>query len=231
MVPDDLAEVPPLRGQAPRRRHYLDHYLRWLRASDLIVISVAVFGAQLARFGLQESVLSSPTLPGNLRYVEMSVALVLGWMIMLQLHNAYDGRLTGHGVQEYKQVVTASLWLFGLLAIAGFALKLDFARGYVLIAFPLGTLLLLFSRWQSRKWLVRQRARGRMSDRVLLVGDREHVEHLAESLRRTPAAGYEVLGACVDDARGRTVAGVPVVGSESQVLVQAMRLDVDVIAV
>lgn len=185
----------------------------------------------MARFGLQESVLSSPTLPGSLTYVEMSVGLVLGWLLMLQLHNAYDGRLTGHGVQEYKQVVTASLWLFGVLAIVGFGLKLDFARGYVLIAFPLGTLLLLLSRWQSRKWLVRQRIRGRMCDRVLLVGDREHVEHLAGSLSRTPAAGYQVMGACVDDARGRTVAGVPVVGSESQVLVQAMRLGVDVIAV
>jgi len=231
VVPDHLADGVPQRVPGPRGRHYLTRYLRWLRASDLVVVSLAVFGAQVARFGLQESVLSSPTLPGSLTYVEMSVGLVLGWLLMLQLHNAYDGRLTGHGVQEYKQVVTASLWLFGVLAIVGFGLKLDFARGYVLIAFPLGTLLLLLSRWQSRKWLVRQRTRGRMCDRVLLVGDREHVEHLAGSLSRTPAAGYQVMGACVDDARGRTVAGVPVVGSESQVLVQAMRLGVDVIAV
>ena len=51
------------------------------------------------------------------------------------------------------------------------------------------------------------------------------------ALRRTPDAGYHVLGACVDDADGDFVAGVPVVGTESDVLVRGVEMDVDVIAV
>jgi exopolysaccharide biosynthesis polyprenyl glycosylphosphotransferase len=231
VVPDALAGALPHRGPGPRVRRYLTGYLRWLRLSDLLVITFAVLVAQVARFGFADAALTAPHLPDGVTYALVSAGLVLGWMAMLHLHNAYDGRLTGHGIQEYRQVLTASMWLFGVLAIVGFALKMDFARGYVLLAFPLGTVLLLGARWRSRKWLVRQRARGRLCDRVLLVGDREHVEQLVDAMGRTPAAGYRVLGACVSDADGETVAGVPVVGPQSDVLVQSVLLGVDVIAV
>ena len=66
---------------------------------------------------------------------------------------------------------------------------------------------------------------------MLLVGDRDHVAGLVVALRRTPDAGYNVLGACVDDDREGRVAGVPVVGPESDVLLKALELQVDVVAV
>ena len=155
-------------------------------------------------------------------------------MELATLHRMFPGRFVpgiGHGVQEYRQVFQASSWLFAVLAIAAFAFKLDFSRVYVLLAFPLGTLLLLIGRWGARQWLVRQRAKGRLSDRVLLVGDREHVASLVVALGRVPDAGYNILGACVDHAPGGKVAEVPVLGPESDVLLQALELDVDVVAV
>lgn len=45
VVPDHLADGVPQRVPGPRGRHYLTRYLRWLRASDLVVVSLAVFGA------------------------------------------------------------------------------------------------------------------------------------------------------------------------------------------
>ncbi|MCK0112302.1 sugar transferase [Ornithinimicrobium sp. F0845] len=232
VVPDSWAEAG---GQRPRRatghpraRRYLGGYLRWLRISDLLVIVIALGLTTITRFGFTQADLAAT----GVGYTEVSLGLAVAWVLMLNLHSAYDGRFTGHGVQEYRQVFHASLMLFAVLAIGAYALKVDVARGYVLLAFPLGTLLLLASRYAARRWLVRQRRAGQLSDRVLLVGDRDNVEQLVVALRRTPDAGYNVLGACVDDAPAATeVAGVPVVGSEGDVLVRAVDLNVDVIAV
>lgn len=235
LVPDTLADAAHSRtrrvnGQ-PRARRYLAGHLRWLQLSDLVVIVLALAITTVTRFGLEGANLSAPSWSAEIDYWQIGVGLVVAWVLMLHLHSAYDGRFSGHGVQEYRQVFRASVWLFSTLAIVSYALKIDVARGYVLLAFPLGTLLLLASRWLARRWLVRQRRAGRLSDRVLLVGDRAHVADLVVALRRTPDAGYNVLGACVDNAAGSEVAGVPVVGSEVDVLVRAADLGVDVIAV
>lgn len=227
VVPESLS---PTRRHSPNHaRRYLTGYLRAVRLTDLLVVALAVLGAQVARFGLEERHLHSGF--GAIDYAAVSMALVVGWMLALHLQDAYDGRLVGHGVQEYKQVFQASTWLFALLAITAFAFKLDFARGYVLVAFPAGTFLLLLGRWVARRWLVTQRRNGLLSDRVILVGDREHVASLVVALARTPDAGYHVLGACVDNAPAGKVAGVPVLGPESDVLVRAVELEVDVVAV
>ena len=141
------------------------------------------------------------------------------------------GLVSGHGVQEYRAVFGASMQLFSVLAIVSFVFRLDFARGYVMIAFPLGTALLLGGRWAARRWLVRQRAQGNLADRVLLVGDREDLTSLIRALHRTPSAGYNVVGACIDDAPGTHVGGVEIVGGASAAVMQALDLDIDVVAV
>lgn len=235
VVPDAMADDVSSRSRGvhgrPRARRYLSGYLRWLRLSDAVVILLALAITTLTRFGFSEASVSAPTWSTEIGYWQVGGALAVAWVLMLHLQSAYDGRLSGHGVQEYRQVFHASIWLFSTLAIAAFTLKLDVARGYIVLAFPLGTLLLLASRWVSRRWLVQQRRAGRLSDRVLLVGDQAHVEDLVVALGRTPDAGYNVLGACVDNAAGTEVAGVPVVGSEVDVLVRGADMDIDVIAV
>lgn len=223
------AWTAPRRHAQARARRYLDGYLHLVRGGDLAAVSVAVVAAHHVRFGVGQQ----PPLSGlpSVSYAGVSAVLVLGWMVCLHLLRAYDGRLVGHGIQEYRAAFQASTWLFAGLAITAFAFRLDFARGYVLIAFPTGTVLVLTCRWMARRWLVTQRRLGLLSDRVLLVGDRDHVASLVVALRRTPDAGYNVLGACVEDAGDGDVAGVPVVGCHSDALVHAMELGVDVIAV
>ena len=213
-----------------RARRYLDGYLLGLRVLDALIVAIAVLGAQLVRFGSGPDDPSASSRLGPLDYGLVSLLLALGWILSLHLQRSYDGRLVGHGVQEYKAVFQASTWLFAALAIVALAVKFDIARGYVLLAFPAGTALLLLGRWSARQWLVHERRQKRLSDKVLLVGDTEHVASLVVALGRTPDAGYNVIGACVDGA-GPSVAGVPVLGSESDVLVRALQYDVDVVAV
>lgn len=220
-------------SSGPSSRHYLRPYLRWLRWSDVFAIGTAAVVAQVARFGFADELLASAGGLDAVSYTYVSIALVVGWAIFLHLQGAYDGRYTGHGVQEYRAVVNATFALFGLLAIVSFVFRLDFARGYVLIAFPLGTLLLLTGRWLARRWLVHHRAAGKLSDKVLVVGDYSHVNQLVAALRRVPGAGYQVHGACVSDHTSRTgtVAGVPIVGDADEVAEQARTLGIDVVAV
>lgn len=214
-----------------RARRYLQGYFRALLFLDLLLISIAVAIAQVGRFGFESSELSVTNGSGTLGYWVVSLGLAVGWLAMLYLQDAYDGRLSGHGIQEYRAVFTASMWLFSVLAIVSFVFRLDFARGYVMIAFPLGTIALLAGRWVARRWLVNQRVHGHFSDRVLLVGDRADLSPLISALHRTPSAGYHVLGACIDDAPGKRICGVSVVGASSDAVVQALDLDVDVVAV
>ena len=231
VLPDSVridGSRPSGSGRSGRPRSYLDGYLWALRLIDLVIVSVAVLIAHLVRFGGGADAVYSRL--GHLDYTVVSALLVVGWLISLHLQRSYDGRFVGHGVQEYKTVFQASTWLFAVLAITALAFKFDIARGYVLLAFPIGTLLLLVGRWSARQWLVRQRREQRLSDRVLLVGDPWHVADLVRALGRTPDAGYNVIGACVD-SEDESVAGVPVLGRESEVLLQALEHDVDVVAV
>lgn len=230
-VAEGINSLYPRRSRPHRARRYLSNYLRTLRLLDLFAITLAVGVAHVGRFGVHDLAVFVAGSSVALAYWLVSGALVLGWLALLHVQDAYDGRLSGHGIQEYRAVFTATMWLFSVLALVSFAFRLDFARGYVLIAFPLGTLLLLIGRWFARRWLVHQRTEGHLSDRVLLVGNRADLAPLIAALNRTPSAGYNVIGACIDDAPGSRIGGVAVVGGSSDVVVQALDMDVDVVAV
>lgn len=223
--------IAPRPTKPHRARHYLQSYLRSLFLFDVCIILIGVFVAHIGRFGLEVTQVAVEQSSTSLTYWVVSVALVLSWLMMLQLQGAYDGTLSGHGIQEYRAVFAASMSLFSVLAIVSFVFRMDLARGYVMIAFPLGTGLLLLGRWSARRWLVRQRANGLLADRVLLIGDRDDLSTLVSALHRTPSAGYNVVGACIDDAQGSCIAGTPVVGGSEDAVVKALDMDVDVVAV
>ncbi|WFR68141.1 hypothetical protein P9139_07460 [Curtobacterium flaccumfaciens] len=115
--------------------------------------------------------------------------------------------MIGVGSTEYRLVADSSVRVFGLLAIAAFLLHVDLARGYVLIAFPIGILILLLSRWMWRQWLVAQRKQGAYSAKVLLVGSAPSVLHLARELRAVAGGGLPGRRAAVSTAHRGTLPG------------------------
>jgi len=211
----------------------LSGFTRRIRTSDLLVIIWAVLGAQLIRFGpgpVKALLPGGATTHVDLDYTAFSVVLVVAWVLMLHVHDAYDDRLLGHGPQEYKVVATASLRLFGVLAVVSYVLRLDVARGYVAMALPAGMIGLLVSRWLWRKWLNLYRAKGLMSGSVLVVGEHEHLVDLIRALDSVPDAGYRVVAACCSDADQRYIGHVPVVGDESEAAEIAERMGVNTVA-
>ncbi|KQR24022.1 polyprenyl glycosylphosphotransferase [Agreia sp. Leaf335] len=192
-----LAGPGAVRATSDWRRRYA--YA--LVATDLLVLIWVIFGTQIAWFGLTSSdVEISGRFNGfALSYSTMSVLIVVAWMLLLGIFGTRSYRVLGTGTQEYRLIADSSIRLFGIVAIVAFLFKVDFARGYILIAFPLGVVVLLFSRWMWRQWLGVKRAQGEYSSRVLLVGSEESTTYLAKELARSPSAGYLVVGACIPD--------------------------------
>lgn len=186
-----------------------------LRLSDLACVSWAVVGAQVARFGSGDD---SLRVTGSVEapYTVVTVVLIVGWWLALGAWGARDQNVLGHGPEEYKRIVTASLWLFGAIAIGSYVLQLDTARGYVAVALPLGVCALLISRWVLRKLLVRARIDGLHVRRVLLLGAPESAAHLSKQLVRNPSAGYVPVAAYLPGSTGtrlhETNLRVPVIG-------------------
>lgn len=103
------------------------------------------------------------------------------WWLALRSHGAYDVHILGHGAAEYRLVTTASLQVFALVAMLAFALQVQIARGYILLALPAGVVGPWAARRVWRTWLGRRRVAGDLSHDVLVVGDLATVRHLVDS--------------------------------------------------
>jgi exopolysaccharide biosynthesis polyprenyl glycosylphosphotransferase len=222
-------------GQAVRQP-WIRGYLRRLAITDAAVILGSVAAAQLVRFGTDQATLVSRLSPYS--YTLVSGVLIVAWFVALLIFRSREPRCVGNGVEEYRRVARASAALFGTIAIVGFLFKLDVARGYLAVAFPLGTSSLLLARWLWRKWLARQRSAGRFTSSVLVVGSHQAAAEMAQMFERTPTSGYQVSGVCVPGwgaARRKSVNvdghAVPVFGDEKAVIDALRKTNANVVAV
>ena len=173
--------------------------------TDSLVVIWVVLGAHLIWFG-DDPARAVVRLFGFVDYWLVSLSLVLGWLLSIHIGGSRDSRVLGTGSREYQLLFNASFAWFGIVAIGATLLKIDIARGYLIIAFPLGTLVLLCSRKLWRTWLnAKREAHGDFSAKVMVIGSASSVSNMVRELRRTPQAGYHVIGVCIPD--GSTLAG------------------------
>lgn len=146
-------------------------------------------------------------------YVVATVGLPLIWIAWVAMVGGYDPRFIGLGSEEFRRIINAAVGLTAAIAAVSYALKIDFARGYVLIALPgLGTADVL-ARFGMRKYLHRQRGRGQFMLRVTAVGHAKAVSDLIAQLGHDRFHGLEVVNACLADHPGLAeIGGVPVLG-------------------
>ena len=164
--------MPESAAAARRDADWAHRYAVGLTITDLVIIVWAVVGAQLIRFGVSnaDEAAASTRLGIDLNYTFISVILAIAWLVMLAVFKTRDARVVGVGSAEYRLVIRATLWLFGLAAIVFFLFKIDIARAYILVALPLGLVFLLASRWLWRQWLVaRSTPNGPVIDRPVRV--------------------------------------------------------------
>jgi exopolysaccharide biosynthesis polyprenyl glycosylphosphotransferase len=198
---------------------WVKRFQRYVTLTDAAVVVFATASTHTLWFGFSQVFVSSALISDfGIDYVTFSVVLVVAWMLVLTLGGTRDSRILGTDSTEYRRIINATLLLFGTIAVFAAMTQTDFARGYLATAFPLGTLLLLTSRWSWRRWLHAKRRRGELSFRVLLIGSRVAVRELMDSLALRPDAGYRVVAAA-DDFSNTLAAATPdtvmVVGSDS----------------
>ncbi|RFS84668.1 sugar transferase [Actinomadura spongiicola] len=176
---------------------------------------------------------TDPTVP----YVVLTVALPVLWLPTLMVCRAYQPRYIGVGYEEFHRVIRAGFIFMAALAIIAYATKTEVARGYVVMAMPLGTFLNLVARYRLRKWLHRKRWNGECMRRVVAVGHRTSVADLIKLLRQKRYHGMDIAAVCLppalaagDDAVSE-VEGVPVLGDFSQAAAVADRIGADSVAV
>jgi len=205
--------------------------------TDALVLIWVVFGTQIGWVQLDETARGFSGSRGDIEisYTVVSLVIVVAWMIALGLYDTRSARVLGVGSQEYKGIADSALRLFGLVAIVAFLFKVDLARGYILIAFPLGVVTLIFSRWMWRQWLGVMRERGEFSSKVLLVGSAESASVIARELARHTAAGYRVVGACVTQGSALMThlpgSTVPVYAGADQALMTMRDLGADTVII
>ncbi|WP_328351394.1 sugar transferase [Mycobacterium sp. NBC_00419] len=186
-------------------------YARRLLVIDSLSVILAVGLAQWLRFGGLTSTEHKYVYPN---YIIVSLAIATSWLLALSINHSRSPRILGSGAEEYRRVWIATLAVFGGVAIVSMLLKLEIARGYLMIALPTGIAFLGGSRWVMRRIVVKARQKyGRYITRVLVVGNSSAVRDFARSLAREPWSEYEVVGACIPGLNGRTELTVPGVGS------------------
>jgi exopolysaccharide biosynthesis polyprenyl glycosylphosphotransferase len=220
-------------GVADRR--WLRRLARRLFLLDSVIVTASVAAALGIVFGPSDtsvSIASEWESLGSTSYLVLGPVVALSWVLFLVLTRAYDGRILGVGGDEYRRVARASVYFWGLVAVASYMTKFQFSRQVLGLAFVIGTVLLVLGRWGARKSLHRARRRSqRWSHRVLAVGGKEEVDALVAELERAPYAGLKVVGACMPPGDAALGAAVPVVGSLTGVPDAAARLGVDTVAV
>ncbi|NUO99499.1 MAG: sugar transferase, partial [Nonomuraea sp.] len=203
----------------------------WMRAyrfravaGDLCGAGIGSAAAFCGRFG--------GFTPYALPYLLVSVALPWVWICAVALNRAYEPRMIGVGSEEFRRVVHAGVALTAATAIGSYVTKTDVARGYVVLALPLVTLLTLILRYRLRRSLNRRRATGACMRRVVAVGHPASIAELVQLFRRERHHGMDVVAACVPRGdTGAALAGVPVAGDFTDVPLVVDQVRADTVAV
>ncbi|OJF14348.1 UDP-phosphate galactose phosphotransferase [Couchioplanes caeruleus subsp. caeruleus] len=149
-------------------------------------------------------------------YLVLSALIPLLWVGLLALTHAYERRVLFVGGEEYQRVLRAGVRLTVGMALVSYVAKADLARGYLLIALVLTTVLSLSGRVVLRKILHRARRKGACMHRVLVLGHAPAVAQLTRQLHRRYHHGLQVIGACLpaDQLAGAShLVEVPVFGA------------------
>ncbi len=236
--------LPPLTGR-PRRQRATESvprpiryrvclpwertYIRSVIAIDAVAVGIGAVLAFFLRFA------DAGVHPRQRDYAIITALLPLAWIASLALSRAYEMRFLGLGSEEFKRVANAAIRLTAVVATASYATHASIARGYVLVALPVATVLTVLGRYAARKVLSRQRSHGRCLHRLVVVGHQQAVVDLVRTVRREgPYTGIEVIGACLQrpaDSALLQEESVPVLGGLDSVVSVIAEHDATAVAV
>ncbi len=164
-----------------------------------------------------------------------ALLIPLVWLPAMLVARTYEERFLWIGVEEYRRVLAAAVVVLAVVGTVSWGLRLEVARGIVVLTLPLATVLTLVGRAAHRRWLRRRRQLGQYLQTAILVGSRSAIAALDEELQRSPHHGYRVIGCCLPAQEHRSAAdafnGLPVLGTLADVVDVVRQFEVDTVAV
>jgi exopolysaccharide biosynthesis polyprenyl glycosylphosphotransferase len=219
-----------LRGDGTvARRRWRTRYVASIVAGDAACALLAGVAGLLVRFGYDPLSGSGP-----MHAAIVTAALPFVWTAAMYAARSYEHRFLCVGADEFRRVLTASAWVLTAFGTTSWAFKWDLARGFVVVALPMATLLTLVQRYARRQALHRQRISGRHRETTLVVGHRSGVAALHRQIAANRYQGLDVIGCCLPASQayhGGTFGGLPVLGSLNEVIDVVHQYEVDVVAV
>ncbi len=204
-VPAPELRVPPLphrepdAGQAPEPAppKGASGVVRRLKLVMVLADLLAV------ALGMAAAIAFYRTRIGHLDHAAAVAALSMPvWPILFAQQGLYQARHVARRIEEFRRLVNAVV--MGVIALAGISvlLQIYLSRGWILMA-GFGVMVTsALERELVRGYVARLRRSGRMSRRVVLVGDNSEADELSEMLRHSSELGYDVVGRVTNKSDG-----------------------------
>lgn len=184
------ADLVALRGGRSTRR--VPGLKATMVALDLVAVSLALFGSIAVYSWISGQ---------SLGYASTISALsVVIWPMLFAHQGLYRARHLTRRIEELRRLVNATL--MGVVVLAGISviLQVPLSRGWLLSAGLSAFCLVGLEREAIRAVVRRRRTQGRLSRRVVLVGDNTEADEIVTMLQRSKELGYDVVGRVSDDA-------------------------------
>ena len=134
----------------------------------------------------------------------------------LALGGAYQQRVLGQGLDEFRRILLTGTVLVALISTLTLALDATSMRSVVLGSVPLALAGVLCVHLGARFGLRRMRGAGRCKQRVVAVGLERSVAELIRTMHRDPRSSLKIVGACVRNPSLLEIEGVPVLGAPNE---------------
>lgn len=181
-----------------RARKWRSAYSRRVLVADAVILALVVVFAEWIGTSLAHRHFASFTTA-----TAFSVGIYIGWLIALGYVHSRDLTLVGQQAEEYRLVGVATGWTFAFAAAAEVFLDMPISRIQFGVTFGLGLLGLFVVRHLLRVDVRRRRRRGTYVSRVVALGDINAASTLSEYFKRSPSAGYQLVGVCIPDGGDR----------------------------
>ncbi|MFV9504563.1 MAG: sugar transferase [Oscillochloridaceae bacterium umkhey_bin13] len=205
-----------------------------LAIGDALSVTLGFALAYAIRFWSNWTIFQEGWLQPEL-YLTLIALLVPGWLALFALYGLYNPNHLFGGSDEYTRVFNAcTLGLVLVITITFLMPNVVIARAWLLLSWLFSLGLTMLHRFMMRRMVYALRRRGRLTERVLVIGANGEGRAIAEQLRSSYHAGTEIIG-FIDDTcpiGSEVIPGVSVLGHVStfQRLVQELGADAVIIA-
>jgi exopolysaccharide biosynthesis polyprenyl glycosylphosphotransferase len=161
---------------------------------DTVGLLAAFALAYVARFKTGLPLLETPPYSGSF-YSSIAFWAVPAWVGLLAVYGLYERRYLFAGLPEYMRIANACTAGVLVLVLTSFLDKgLLISRGWLVLTWLVGIVVVVTLRFAARRGLRLVRARGMLTTPTLIVGTNEEAVALAEQFLADPGSGVRVLG-------------------------------------